>query len=519
MELSVQKGSIADTDVDLIVVNLFAGGDGSGGATGMVNQALGYGISQLIAQGDFSGEAETTALLYSRPGSQGAAAEPAFGGRLKAPRVLIVGLGDSGQFGLAQIRKAAAVAAQAAAKLKGVKTIATIVHGAGKGGHDTAAAAQEVALGTLLASYQPTPYRRERPDAGLTGCVVVEFNPGKLADVQRGVARGEAIGRAVCAARDLVNEPANVLTPSEMAARAQAMAADSAVGLKSTVLDEAAMQRAGMGILLAVSRGSANPAQLVILEHAPAGHENEAPLVFVGKGITFDTGGISLKRAPGMWQMKDDMGGAAAVIGALEAIGRLAVARRVIGIAACVENMPDGTAFRPGDVVTGMTGKTAEIISTDAEGRLILADALAYAARFDPMAVVDLATLTGAIGTALGYYVRAGLFSNNAALQEKLMAAADHSGERLWPFPMDAEYTKPIKSAMAEVKNSAGREGGISSSAKFIEHFTEGYPWAHLDIANMVLADSRINAETPKGATGYGVRLLVELAERYAAAS
>ena len=517
MELRVQQGNIAETDADLIVVNLFAGVTAPGGATGAVDRALNGAISQLIAQGDFSGEAETTALLYARANGGAAADETTDQGGLTASRVLLVGLGSSEQFGIAQIRRAAAVAAQAAAKLKGVKTMATIVHGAGIAGHDTAAAAQEVALGTLLASYRPKRYRREVEDAGLSSCTVVEYSAAKLADVERGVAKGEAIGRAVWSARDLVNEPANLLTPLEMAARAQAMAADTAVGLKCTVLDEAAMQEEGMGILLAVSKGSANPAQFVVLEHAPAG-DTEAPLVLVGKGITFDTGGISLKRSDGMWAMKDDMGGAAAVIGAMEAIGRLDVRRRVIGIAPCVENMPDGEAFRPGDIVTGMTGKTAEIISTDAEGRLVLADALAYAARFEPAAVVDLATLTGAIGTALGMHVRAGLFSNDSSLQEKLMAAADHSGDLLWPFPMDAEYEKAIKSDMAEVKNSAGG-AGVSSSAKFIEHFTEGYPWAHLDIANMVLADSRINAETPKGATGYGVRLLVELAERYAAAS
>ena len=511
MELRVQQGNITETDADLIVVNLFAGVTAPGGATGAVDRALDGGISQLIAQGDFSGEAETTALLYAQ-------------GRLAAPRVLLVGLGSQDRFGIAQIRRTAAVAAQAAAKLKGVKTMATIVHGAGIAGHDAAVAAQAVALGTLLACYRPQQYKRDEvrtqdePDARLTGCAVVEYSAAKLADVERGLTRGEAIGRAVCAARDLVNEPPNVLTPLEMAARAQAMASETAVGLKCTVLDESAMQDEGMGILLAVSKGSANEARFIILEHAPAGCEEAAPLVFVGKGITFDTGGISLKRAAGMWQMKDDMGGAAAVIGALEAIGRLDLPQRVIGVAPCVENMPDGRAFRPGDIVTGMTGKTAEIISTDAEGRLILADALAYVARYDPSVVVDLATLTGAIGTALGHHVRAGLFSNDTALQEELMAAADNSGERLWPFPMDEEYEKPIRSDMAEVKNSAGA-GGISSSAKFIEHFTEGYPWAHLDIANMVLADSRINPETPKGGTGYGVRLLVELAERYAGRS
>jgi leucyl aminopeptidase len=515
MEIRVEQGNIAESDVDLIVVNLFAGVTAPGGATGAIDRALNGAISRLIAQGDFSGEAETTALLYARVNEGAAGDEAADEGGLRAPRTLIVGLGSSENFGIGEIRRAAAVAAQAAAKLKGVKSMATIVHGAGIAGHDASAAAQEVALGTILASYRAKQYGREAGEAGLESCTVVEYNAAKLEDVSRGVTRGEAIGRAVCRARDLVNEPANVLTPVEMAARARAMAAE--VGLGCTILDEAAMEEAGMGILLAVSQGSVNPAQFVILEHAPEG-ETEAPLLFVGKGITFDTGGISLKRTGGMWAMKDDMGGAAAVIGAMEAIGRLGVPRRVIGITPCVENMPDGDAFRPGDIVTGMTGKTAEIISTDAEGRLILADALAYAARYEPAAVVDLATLTGAISTALGMHIRAGLFSNDSSLEGRLMAAADYSGEGLWPFPMDAAYEKPIKSDMAEVKNSAGR-AGISSSAKFIEHFTEGYPWAHLDIANMVLADSRINAETPKGATGYGVRLLVALAEAEAAAS
>jgi leucyl aminopeptidase len=215
-----------------------------------------------------------------------------------------------------------------------------------------------------------------------------------------------------------------------------------------------------------------------------------------------------------MWQMKDDMGGSAAVIGAMEAIARLNVPRRVIGVGVCVENMPDGRAFRPGDIWTGITGKSTEIISTDAEGRLVLADALGYVARYNPAAVVDLATLTGAIGIALGTQA-AGLFSNNDALQNALLGAADRSGERLWPMPMYDEYLEEIKSDMAELKNSGGRFGGVSTSAKFIEHFTEGYPWAHLDIASMVWASGDKDPATPKGATGYGVRLLVELAEAF----
>lgn len=496
MEIRVVQGNIAQFESDCIVVNLFEGVTAPGGATGAVDQALGGAISRLIASGDFTGKAESTALLYSD-------------GKVVSPRVLVIGLGKAEKFDLHAVRRASAVAAKALAATGGVNNYATIVHGAGIAGLDTAQASQATAEGTLMAVYQATQYKREQKPAGLDSCTVVEFSQEKLAEVSAGVKRGEMIARAVHSTRNLVSEPPNVLFPVELASRARQMAEE--VGLKSTVLGEAAMRELGMNILLAVSKGSANEAQFLILEHAPAGHEEEQPLVFAGKGITFDTGGISLKAGAEMWRMKNDMGGAGAVIGAMEAIGRLNLPRRVIGVAACVENMPDGLAFRPADILTGMTGKTAEIISTDAEGRLVLADALAYVARFNPSAVVDLATLTGAVGIALGK-VRAGLFANNGNLQDALMAAGDRSGEKLWPFPMDAEYMDAIKSDMAEVKNSGGRGGGVSSSAKFLEHFAEGYPWAHLDIANMAWSDSEKGAETPKGATGYGVRLLVELA-------
>jgi leucyl aminopeptidase len=371
---------------------------------------------------------------------------------------------------------------------------------------------RSLAEGTLLAGYRAPSYKREAPENGPTLCTVVELDAGRLASVEAGVRRGEQIAAGVNLARDLSNEPPNVLSPVAMARRAQTMAAES--GLQCTILGEDAMRALNMNILLAVSRGSANEAQLVVLEHAPAGHEDAAPLVLVGKGITFDTGGISIKPSERMEEMKHDMSGAAAVIGAMQAIALLGVPRRVIGVAACVENMPDGNAFRPGDILTGMTGKSTEILSTDAEGRLILADALAYVARFNPKGVVDLATLTGAIGIALGQQA-AGLFSNNDTLQTALMAAANESGERLWPMPMWDEYMEAIKGDMAEVKNSGGRAGGVSTSAKFIEHFIEGYAWAHLDIANVAWNTTEREALNPKGATGYGVRLLVDLAEAY----
>ena len=499
MEINVVQGNLAQQTSDCLVVNLFEGVTKPGGATGAIDKALGGAISQLIASADFTGKAGSTALLYTN-------------GQLPAARVLVVGLGDAEKFTRKGVRRAAATVQSALRKLKGVKHYATIVHGAGVGRLDAGEAAQATAEGALLAAYLAPNYKRQAPESGPERGTVVEFDEGKVAAIEAGIARGSAIATGVYAARSYVSEPANVLHPVEFAKRAGAMA--TSVGLKITVLDEATMRALGMNILLAVSQGSENEAQLIILEHAPAGTEQQAPLIFVGKGITFDTGGISIKPSENMGMMKDDMGGAGTVIGAMEAIARLGVKRRVIGLGVCVENMPDGRAFRPGDILTGITGKSTEIISPDAEGRLVLADALGYVARYQPAAVVDLATLTGAIGIALGTQA-AGCFSNDEGLQNALLQAAERTGERLWPMPMYDEYLDEIKSDMAELKNSGGRFGGVSTSAKFIEHFTEGYPWAHLDIASMVWTGSDKDPATPKGATGYGVRLLVDLAEHF----
>lgn len=499
MKLDSAQGNITEQPVDCLIVNLFDGVKIPAGATGAVDKALDGAISAVVASGDFSGKAGTSALLYTN-------------GKLPAARVLVVGLGTSENFDLHGVRKAGAVAAKALGKLKGVKSAATIVHGAGIGGLDVEDATAATVEGSLLASYHAPSYRREKAQEGLESLTVVEYNGSKLNAIRKGIASGVALAEAICTARDLSNEPPNILYPEEMAARAKAMA--ERTGLSCTILGEAEMEKLGMGILLAVSKGSRREAQLVILEHAPQGHSDEAPLILVGKGITFDTGGISIKPGDRMEEMKHDMSGAAAVIGAMEAIARLNLPRRVMGVSACVENMPDGNAFRPGDILTGITGKTTEILSTDAEGRLVLADALGYVTRFNPKAVVDAATLTGAIGVALGPYA-AGLFVNNDSLKDALLAAAKASGERLWQMPLYDEYMDAIKGDMAEVKNSGGRGGGVGTSAKFIEHFTEGYPWAHLDIANVAWTGSEKDPLNAKGATGYGVRLFVELAKGF----
>jgi len=498
MDVVVRQGNIIEQPADLLVVNLFEGVTEPGGATGAVDRALNGAIREVIATGDFKGKRDSSVVLYTR-------------GALPAPRVLVVGLGPAEKFDAGQARRAAAVAARRARDL-GVKSIATIVHGGGVGGLTPDDAAQAVVEGGLLALYRfckhvPQPEENKDPQQ----ITLVEFDGAKMPAVERGAARGRVIAEAAGFARDLVNEPANYMTPTIMAERALAMA--QAVGLRCTVLDEAQMRELGMGLLLGVAAGTYQPPRFIVLEHNV--ERTDLPtVVLVGKGITFDSGGISLKSDDEMWRMKGDMGGAAAVIGALQVAARLNLPLRVVGLAPCTENLPGGHAIKPGDVLTGMTGKTVEIISTDAEGRLILADALAYADRYKPQAVVDLATLTGAIGVALGKQA-AGLFANQEELAGRLLQAAERSGERLWRMPLYDEYKEAIKSEVAEVKNAGGRHNGIGTSAKFLEHFTAGYPWAHLDIAAMVLTDED-SPLGPKGATGYGVRLLAQFLRDWA---
>ena len=293
------------------------------------------------------------------------------------------------------------------------------------------------------------------------------------------------------------------------------------VGLKCTVLTQTEIAENKMGGIIAVAQGSANAARFVILEHTPSSQTSTTlkPLVFVGKGVTFDTGGISLKEPGGMEAMKGDMGGAAAVIGAMEAVAELNLPRPVIGLIPMVENMPSDRAYRPSDVITMMSGLTVEIISTDAEGRMILADALHWAKRYDPAGVVDLATLTGACVIALGEGVAAGLFANNDDWAKQVLGAARNAGERLWQLPLYSEYGDKIRGDFAELKNAGGRFGGVGTSAYFLKRFAENdkgedaYPWAHIDMAGMSFSNENKGHQV-KGGLGYGVRLLIELAQR-----
>jgi leucyl aminopeptidase len=323
------------------------------------------------------------------------------------------------------------------------------------------------------------------------------------------IAVGEVLAHSTNLARDLINEPANVLTPAELAARARRVA--RRYGLSVRVLDRDAMRRLGMGALLGVAQGSANPPQLIILRHRGTGDPGKPALALVGKGVTFDAGGISIKASEGMETMKGDMAGAAAVIGAMAWIAALRVPLHVVGVIPAVENMPSGTAQRPGDIVRAMNGTTIEVINTDAEGRLILADALCYAGRLGAKRLVDVATLTGGVVVALGS-VRTGFFSNDRALAERVLAAGEMAGEKLWELPLDDEYEELLKSDCADLKNTGGgKKAPAIGAARFLKHFVGDTPWVHLDINGTSLQEKE-GGYQPKGATGVMTRTLIHLA-------
>src|SRR5690606_38433010 len=329
------------------------------------------------------------------------------------------------------------------------------------------------------------------------------MDAGKLPVIRAAVERGVVLAEATNFARDLVNAPANELTPAELARRAQAMAEEE--GLECTILDREEMARLGMGALLGVAQGSAHEPKLVVLRYR--GGEGP-PIALVGKGVTFDTGGISLKPSQGMGAMTSDMAGAAAVLGAMRAIARLKPRQHVIAVAPCVENMPSGAAQRPGDILRAMTGKTIETDNTDAEGRLILADAVAYAESLGAATIIDVATLTGACVVALGH-IYTGLVSNDDALAEALMAAGRKAGERYCRLPADPEYKEQYKSDVADIKNTGGRPAGAITGALIISEFIDKARWAHLDIAGTARAE-KARHYVRKGATGVAVRTLAE---------
>lgn len=449
-------------------------------------------LADLIEPSDWSGKTKQTLLIYPR-------------GAVPARRVLLIGLGKRSSADLDQVREVAAIAAQRARELK-VERFAFALPVVPD--HPAEAVAAAITEGSLLGSYRFLEYKTDlKPEDRHEVDELILLAPGDAAEeATRGVARGGAVARGVNLARDLANLPPNDLTPARLAERARELAI--AFGLPITVLGPSEMREQGFGGILAVGQGSANEPRFIVIDYG-AEYADAPTICLAGKGMTFDSGGISIKPAENMDAMKMDMSGAAAVLGALHAIAELRLPLRVVALIGAAENMPGGSAYRPGDILKTLGGKTIEVLNTDAEGRIVLADVLTYAQRYNPSAIIDLATLTGAISVALGPHA-IGLFANDDALAQRLLRAGEAAGERAWQLPLWQPYREMVKSEIADVRNSAGRQGSAITAAAFLNAFVGDYPWAHLDIAGTAWTDSKPKAYQPKGATGVGVRLLLQ---------
>ena len=494
MEIKVVAGDITRIKADAVIVNLFEGVKQPGGATGAVDQALGGAITKLIAENEVKGKLNELTLIHTL-------------GKLEAGRVLVAGLGKQEKFTLDSIRGLMAEACKYLRKL-GVKRAATIVHGAGIGGLDAEKAVQAIAEGSILGLYTFRRHITKESEHGeIEELLIVERDESKVAVLERGLKRGRIMAEATNFARNMINEPANHMTPSDMAQVARDVAAK--YGLECTVLEREEMKNLGMGALLGVAQGSKQPPKFIILSYR-GGDPSASTLGLVGKGLTFDSGGISLKPSEAMDEMKGDMAGGATVIAAIKAIAELKLKINVMGLIPATENLPGGAALKPGDVLKAMSGKTIEVVNTDAEGRLILADALSYGRKQGLTPLIDVATLTGACRVALGD-ICTGAFGNNQELISKVIKAGEEAGEKIWQLPMFEEYKEQNKSEVADIKNSGGRYGGAITAAQFLAEFSQDTPWTHLDIAGTSYA-TKEKAYLIKGATGAVVRTLVNVA-------
>jgi leucyl aminopeptidase len=463
----------------------------------VLDEALGGAIERYSRSAHFD----------AKPAS--VAAFPASG--IEARHVVLVGLGEERGLDTERLRRAAGAGVRAASKLR-VERAALLVPSLRR--PEPRSLAQALAEGARLGAYRFDKYRTdpERPPA-LELLLLLVSDARVAAAVRQGAERGRVIAECVALARDLANEPGSTATPALLADRAREVARQ--VGLRARVLAPPELERQQMGALLAVGRGAANPPRLIVLEHEPkAGakgrrtRKGQRRIALVGKGITFDSGGISIKPAAGMDSMKGDMSGGAAVIATLRAAALLKLPLHVVGIVAAAQNMPDGNAYLPGDVLRSASGRTIEVLNTDAEGRLVLADALHYAQRYQPEAIIDIATLTGAKVVALGSHCCA-VMGNDPALIRRIQDAGERTHERAWPLPLWDEHKREMKGEIADLKNAGGREAASSTAGAFLSHFVGDTPWAHLDIAGNELSGKE-SPYTPKGATGFGVRLLLE---------
>ncbi len=503
MDIQTTNGSFADADVQALAVPVFKDEKAEEGLLKELDEAADGLVRAVFEAEELKGkEGETAYLLLPESGG------------LKARRLLLVGAGDPSDFGPAQFSQFAGAAVRAL-RARNVKTVGLLL----REGGDAERLASAAVEGAVMGLFEPDKYRTIDKEERAVERLVVVSNGADEGALKRGAERGRVVGESVNFTRDLANEPGAYMTPTIMAERAQEIA--NRFGLEIDVLDRDRAEQEGMGAFLSVARGSDEPPKMMVLKYTPEGKgapaDGEEYLALVGKGITFDTGGISIKPGENMELMKYDMTGGATVLGVMLAVAQLKPPIPILGVVPATENMPSGKATKPGDVVRAMSGKTIEVINTDAEGRLILADAVSYAKKLGATKVIDMATLTGAVSIALGD-VNTGILGTDQELINEVIESGREVGEKFWQLPLDKEYTKQIKSDIADIKNVGGRKAGTITAAAFIKEFADGLSWAHLDIAGTAWGDEAKPFRS-KGPTGVAVRTLLNFIERSVRAS
>jgi leucyl aminopeptidase len=492
MQITLEARPYAQIEADALVSYVFEETDPIQGRVAELDQKTGGLLRRLVQSGELTGKMLEMTLVHAPAG-------------LKAQRLLVVGAGKREQFGTAALRKLAGAALRFL-KARSVKQVAFL----GQESDATADSAQAVTEGLLLGNFESDKYKSEKKNGKEVDAAVLSgWDAGGLSAGAKGLQRGRIIAESQNFTRDLVNEPSNRLTPSLLANRAAQMAKEA--GLQCEILDEKRMAELKMGALLGVAQGSAEPPRLMVVTYTPQNPKPGAPVIgLVGKAVTFDTGGISIKPAEGMEKMKYDMTGGATMLGVMRALAVLKPSVKVIAVVPSTENMPGGRAQKPGDVQVSMSGKTIEVLNTDAEGRLILADGITYAKQLGCTHLIDAATLTGAIVVALAS-INVGVFGSDQAFTDQLLASAKACGEKMWQMPVDDDYREFIKGTTADIQNiGSGKGGGAITAAMFLKEFTGDTPWIHLDIAGTAWLDDG-KPWAAKGASGVAVRTLIDL--------
>lgn len=494
MQVDLKVGRAEGQSAEVLALTHYEGEGLNKQDAAVIDKLLGGSVRELVQTKEFEGKANESLLFHTQ-------------GKVPARRLLLIGLGKKKDLTLDVIRQALGQAAKRVRQAK-VDSFTVAVPVVIPKGYSPVEVAQAMTEGAILGGYQFTTYRTTDDSVGkdVGQMTLLAQHKNQVRQLAEGIRRGVATAEATVFVRDLCNHPSNVMTPVRIANEAKSIAKSEALTLK--ILEQKEMEQLGMGALLGVARGSHEPPKFIILEYNGAKKKDERPVVLVGKTITFDTGGISLKPAENMEHMKADMTGGAEVLASIRAAARLKLPLRLISILPVAENMPGGRAMKPGDIVKTLSGKTVEVQNTDAEGRLILADALAYAQRYNPAALVDIATLTGACVVALGQFA-IGMFGTDQKLKEQVRKSGLKAGERVWEMPLWDEYFEQLRSDVADMRNIGGRGGGMITAALFLSKFTGDCSWVHLDIASTDWSE-RERAYIPKGPTGTGTRLLIQ---------